>query len=312
MNPNATSTSVAKRDVIVAALAADLELRVIATEFRGHAIEIAAKAAIDGVDLVLVLGGDGTVNEVINGLLSAGRADNVPMLAVVPGGSGNVFARILGFPASDPVEATGLLLGALRAGRHRRIGLGRLQFVRTDSSTEERWFSFNAGLGVDADTVASVERQRERGRRASPLRYALTAVHEYLSADLSRPVLSLYRPGLEPVNGLRLAIIQNASPWSYLGARPVSFTPSASFDTGLDLFAATRGSVAAGLWQTAQAVASPARGVTGSGAVRVHDASWLQLVAAGAPVRLQVDGDDLGPVVAVTAFAEPDVIRVVC
>ena len=94
-NPNATSTSAGMRDVITRALGHEVDLTVITTTHRGHAAELAAQAV--GVDLIVTLGGDGTINEVVNGLLNSGR-DDLPMLATIPGGSANVLARALGFP----------------------------------------------------------------------------------------------------------------------------------------------------------------------------------------------------------------------
>ena len=93
------------------------------TAHRGHAVTLAEQARRDGMDLVITLGGDGVVNEVINGLLCDGPGPQVPMLATVPGGSGNVFARALGLPA-DAVAAAGQLLDAIRLQRTRTIGLG--------------------------------------------------------------------------------------------------------------------------------------------------------------------------------------------
>jgi len=123
-NPSATTTTAAGRDVIAHALASELKLEVMAPRYRGHAAELAARAASEGVDLVVVLGGDGTVNEALNGLLVDGPSDRVPALGVVPGGAANVFARALGAPR-DPLEATHQLLEALAAGRSRTVGLGR-------------------------------------------------------------------------------------------------------------------------------------------------------------------------------------------
>src|SRR5688572_20133838 len=100
VNPAATTTSARTRDVISHALASDLKLEVAATEHRGHARALARRAVEQGsAQLVIALGGDGTVNEVINGLLEHGPdPDRLPRLAVVPGGSTNVFARALGLP----------------------------------------------------------------------------------------------------------------------------------------------------------------------------------------------------------------------
>ncbi len=84
---------------------------------RGHAAHLAAAAADSGVDVVVVHGGDGTVNEVVNGLMYRGIRPDTPMLAVVPGGSTNVFARALGIDA-DPTVATEQILEALAKHRH--------------------------------------------------------------------------------------------------------------------------------------------------------------------------------------------------
>src|SRR5688500_18564339 len=111
VNPKATTFSARVRDVLAHALASETRLELVETKARGHAVELSASAAGEGYGLVVALGGDGTVNEVVNGLLSSGPGPQVPALAVVPGGNANVFARALGL-AADPVEATGELLGA--------------------------------------------------------------------------------------------------------------------------------------------------------------------------------------------------------
>lgn len=131
VNPAATTTSARVRDVISTALSSDLKLEVATTEYRGHARDLARKAAESGeVELVVSLGGDGTVNEIVNGLLHHGPdPEALPKLAVVPGGSTNVFARALGLP-NDAVEATGALLDALRAGTSRTVGLGLVSGTR--------------------------------------------------------------------------------------------------------------------------------------------------------------------------------------
>ena len=69
VNPNATSTTPAGRDLLAHALESRVKLTIAHTESRGHAIDIAREAARDGFDVLIVHGGDGTVNEVVNGVL---------------------------------------------------------------------------------------------------------------------------------------------------------------------------------------------------------------------------------------------------
>ena len=147
VNPHATSTTERRRDLLAHALAAEVSLRVEHTAARGHAAELAAAAVDDGTRLVVVHGGDGTVNEVVNGLLTRGVRPAMPLLAVVPGGSTNVFARALGIDP-DPTLATEQILDALAAGRSRIVSLGK---------ADDRYFTFNAGLGLDAEVVKAVD-----------------------------------------------------------------------------------------------------------------------------------------------------------
>ena len=104
VNHQATTMSQWVRDVLLAALRHDLKVEVAETNHRGHAVELGRQARTDGVELVIAAGGDGTVNEVVNGLLDDQAGPSVPDLAIVPAGSTNVFARNLGLP-EDPVEA---------------------------------------------------------------------------------------------------------------------------------------------------------------------------------------------------------------
>ena len=99
VNPAATTTSPRTREVLLAALEGELKLEIVETTHRvPRRPSSARQARRDGLELVIALGGDGTVNEVVNGLLDDGPHDDVPDLAVVPGGGTNVFARALGHP----------------------------------------------------------------------------------------------------------------------------------------------------------------------------------------------------------------------
>ncbi|HET6818904.1 MAG TPA: diacylglycerol kinase family protein [Mycobacteriales bacterium] len=300
VNPKATTTSVRGRDVLARALGSDLKLDVAETQRRGHAIELGARAVAEAYDLVVVLGGDGTVNEVVNGLLrdNGGSSAEQPALAVVPGGSTNVFHRALDIP-HDPVEAIGSLLDALREGRSRWIGLGR---------ADERWFTFTAGMGLDADAVRVVEQARAKGKSAAPTRYALAAVRRFYATDRRRPALTLHRPGEEAISGLFLAIVGNTSPWTYFGARPVYLTPNASFDRGLDLIAMRKLRTLGTLWAAGGMLSGV--GVRGKAAVVLEDLEEFTVVA-DRPVHLQVDGDYLGERESVTFRSVPAAIRVI-
>ena len=199
VNPAATTTSARTREVLTHALASDLKLEVAETQYRGHARDLARQATEDGeTELVVALGGDGTVNEVVNGLLANGPdPESHPRLAVVPGGSTNVFARALGLP-NDVVEATGALLDALRDGSERTIGLGLAAGTpgSEDEGVPERWFTFCAGFGFDAGVVGRVEQQRERGKRSTHALYVRQVVRQFLGeANRRRNVITLERPG---------------------------------------------------------------------------------------------------------------------
>jgi diacylglycerol kinase family enzyme len=298
VNPKATTFSVRVRDVLAHALASETRLELVETKARGHAVELAAAAAGEGFDLVVALGGDGTVNEVVNGLLAEGPGSHVPALAVVPGGNANVFARALGLPA-DPVEATGALLDALREDRRRALTLGK---------ADDRWFTFCAGLGLDAEVVRGVEGKRARGAKATPGLFVRTGLqHFFRSRERSDVPITLHVDGREPTP-LGLALVCNTDPWTYLGSRPVRPCPGASFDTGLDLFGLRSLPTLSTLRHLRQILATPPR-PRGRRVVRVHDAAEIVLTAVR-PLPLQVDGDDLGDTDRVVLRAVPAALSV--
>lgn len=310
VNPNATTTTAAGRDVLAHALASELKLDVLVTRYRGHAAEATAQAVRDGVELVVAHGGDGTVNEVANGMLqgtggpvrSPGGTQNPesgPALAVVPGGSANVFARALGIPR-DPVEATAQVLRALAARRSRLVGLGR---------ADDRWFTFNAGMGWDADVVAEVEHMRFQGLAATPLRYAATALRQYYRQWREPKPLVVEVPGVLPPTDVRVVFVSNTSTWTYLGSRAVHTNPGASFSTGLGLFGLRNlgiGTVGPVLHQILRSGGDPK-----GGSVVRHDAVALVRVSSEVPVALQLDGDHLGERSEVEFLSVPDALRVV-
>ncbi|MFF8354395.1 diacylglycerol/lipid kinase family protein [Streptomyces chartreusis] len=315
VNPAATTTSARTRDVLIHALASEMKLEAVTTEYRGHARDLGRQAAeSDDVDLVVALGGDGTVNEVVNGLLHNGPdPESLPGLAVVPGGSTNVFARALGLP-NDAVEATGALLDALREGSERTVGMGIAAGTpgTEDEGVPERWFTFCAGLGFDAGVVGRVEQQRERGKKSTHALYLRQVVRQFIQEPNRRHgTITLERPGEDPVTDLVLSIVCNTAPWTYLGNRPVYAAPKASFDTGLDVLGLSRMStVAVARYATQLLTSSPERGAHGKHAVTLHDLDQFTLHSK-VPLPLQMDGDHLGLRTSVTFTGVRRALRVI-
>jgi len=302
VNPRATSTTPLRRDVIARALASAVDLAVQETRYPGHATQLAGTAGGTGHDLVLTLGGDGTVNEVVNGIIRAGHgAARQPALAALPGGSANVFTRALGLP-TDPVDAAGQIIGALSAGRARSIGLGL---------AGDRYFTSNAGLGLDAEVVRAVEGVRAQGRPATPVLYTWMTLRQfYRATDRRHPALSLDRDGQPRLGPLFLCIVSNSAPWTYLGRRAVQTSPQASFDTGLDVFALRSLRTVGTLRAVRQMLAGGERPPRGRHVVSLHDEAGLT-VRADRPVAFQVDGEYVGERECVTFRSVPHALRVI-
>jgi diacylglycerol kinase family enzyme len=303
VNPHATSTTPLRRDVIASALSSAVELDVVQTRYRGHATSLAAQARDDGFGLVLTLGGDGTVNEAVNGILGdtrGGTADGVPALAALPGGNANVFTRAAGLPA-DPVDATGQVLQALAEGRYRRVGLGL---------AGDRYFTFHAGLGLDAEVVRAVDGHRARGRAATTVLYLRMILRQfYRVTDRRHPALTLERDGHPPAGPLFLGIVSNTAPWTYLGRRPVYTSRQAAFERGLDLYA-LRSLGTVSTLRAASQLLSADRGPRGRSILTLHDQAEMTLSAAR-PVAFQLDGEYVGERERVRFLAVPDALRIV-
>jgi diacylglycerol kinase family enzyme len=310
VNPKATTTSERSRDVLLRALRSQVELTVEYTMRRGHAAALTRAAAESGVDVVVTLGGDGTVNEAVNGLMTAdavlgGRtmapAYRLPALAVVPGGSTNVFARALGLPR-DWIEGTGVILAGLRDGRHRVIGLGR---------ADDRYFTFCAGMGLDAAVVRRVEQARVRGRTSTPALYVRSTIGQFFAGeDRKAPPLSLERPGEPAESDLGTVIIQNTAPWTYVGDRPINPNPDASFDRGLDVLALRELRVSSTA-RTVTQIATRRGDPHGKHVLRLHDQAEFTVVSTR-PQPFQLDGDYLGERQKVHFVSVPEALRVIC
>jgi diacylglycerol kinase family enzyme len=304
VNPRATSTTERSREVIAHALASSIDLDVATTTHRAHATDLGRQARRDGLDVVLTLGGDGTVNEVVNGLLADGPGHDVPVLGTVPGGSANVFARSIGLP-EDPVEATGALIEAIEHKRVRTLGLGA-----ADADGRRRWFLCNAGVGLDAEIIEEMEKQREEGHEATAGRYVQTSLRQgLLHTDRREPALTVARPGVPDVDGVFLTIVQNSSPWTFIGAWPIDACPRASFDTGLDLFAPRSLAIIHAIGHVRRMLLRRRTRYPFGGLLTLHDQSQMR-VTATRPTPLQIDGDAAGPVTDVVFRSVPRALGV--
>lgn len=303
VNPHATSTTERRRDELTHALAGEMDLRVEHTLGRGHAAELAAKAAEDGVDLVVAHGGDGTVNEVANGLLAGGLRPDIPALSIVPGGSTNVFARAIGVKP-DPTAATEQILATLAAHRRpRMVSLGK---------AGQRYFTFNAGMGIDAEVVRRVEEHRAAGGKISNRLHLSQALRAFRASDRKSGQLMVTLPGDDPIVDCQLAFVSNVDPWTYLGGRPIRTNPDTSPETGLGVFISRSLRLPTVLRAVGQLARSkPGRGPHGRELVTADDVEWVRAAAPNGPVGVQADGDYLGEFDEVEFVSVPNALRVI-
>jgi len=297
VNPYATTVSDRLRHLVVYALQGRFEVDAVDTEARGHATELCREAAHEGYDVVVAFGGDGTVNEAANGLFGSPTP-----LCCLPGGSANVFAKMLGIPG-DVVDATEHLLAMADDWRPRRVDLGVVN---------GRYFTFSSGLGLDASVVERVDSNPRLKARLGAYYFTWVAVTTFLRRYLVSP------PRLEVLAGERrldgvTAIIQNGSPFTYFQNRPIEIADGAALDSGAlaggVLHRATLLSMPSIAWRafSPRARVAAHRRVSGLGAfdeliVRTTD---------GRPLPLQVDGDYLGEVDEARYTIAPDALNVI-
>ena len=293
-------------DLAVRSLAGLVDLDVERTQYRGHARDLAAAAR---AELIIVFGGDGSINEVVNGVMDItgqyagpggdGSTGGPPLIAVIPGGGANVLARALGLPV-DAAAAIRRVREVVAAGRYRTIGLGL---------AGDRYFTFSAGLGMDAETVREVERLRAGGRRESTPLFLRTMMSQYYRTD-RRLALTLERDGQPPIGDLFLTIITNRSPWTYFRDRPLLPAPNPDFNSGLDLLALRRIRLTTIVNAVGQMLYIRSRPPRGRDMVSVLGSESLT-VRSARPIAFQVDGEYLGETKAVKFQFVPHALRLV-
>jgi diacylglycerol kinase family enzyme len=277
VNPVARTHTKPVLAVIEKALSADFRLEVAETKGRGHAKELAAQAASEGIDMVAVLSGDGTINEVVNALAGSETA-----LAPLPGGATNILVRALGLPL-DPVEATGTLISKALDDEAFKLNLGR---------ADGRYFAVNCGAGVDAAAMKRLDMKFPRTKEKFD-RVAFRAVAWELLIGYAgrRPDLQVSVDGADPISALSV-MVGRTDPYTYYKGVGLRMTPDASLDKGLDVLSVrklARRSVPRIAWQ----VFGSARHVHGRDIEYAHDAASV-LVTSDTAFPVQVDGDVYG------------------
>ncbi len=296
VNPSASSVTARGRVVITKALAADHDVTVAETARRGHATQLAAEAAAGGADVVVVLGGDGTLNEAANGLAGTATA-----LAPLPGGSTNVFARTIGL-SDDAIEATGILLDALSHGSTRRIGLG---------SVNGRYFLFHVGIGFDAAVVAEVERRGSLKRWANHLLFAWAAFDTWLRKyDRRRPRFAVRIPGRPTVDDAMFTVCLNTDPYTFISTQPFTISADIGLDSAMGVVTLRSLDARPLLSVVASALGTGARLRRSRSVDFCNDVTSLTIDGYG-PIPHQVDGDYLGDVEHLELEFAPDVLTLV-
>jgi diacylglycerol kinase family enzyme len=280
VNPYATTVSDRLKNLVVYALQGRYEVDAIDTQARDHATELCKEAAREGYDVVVAFGGDGTVNEAANGL-----AGSDTPLSCLPGGRTNVYCRMLGIP-TDVVDATEHLLRLADDWRPRRLDLAHVN---------DRHFLFSAGVGLDASVVERVDAHPRLKARYGEWYYTSVGIRTFTRRYVIRPPRLEARLGDETIAGVT-AIVQNGTPYTYFGERPVNLSEGAQLDSGdlsgVVLKRASAIDIPTVIWRALSTRARVARHR------RVHaftGVPWLTVRSADErALPLQVDGDYIG------------------
>lgn len=280
-NPVSTEVTAESVGSVLVRMAARLEVVAMHTLGAGDAERLGRLGVEQGFDAIFVLGGDGTANEIVNGV-----GDRLP-IGVLPAGGTSVLPRVLGLPR-DLEEAAERLCDALEEGSARSIALG---------TVNGRRFTFAAGIGIDAEIVRRID---ERGRggdsadeasRPGDLWFVREAIGVLLEGEYASPTMQVEVPGQGSLRAATV-FVANCSPWSFAGPVPLDVAPDASFEGGFDLV----------LVESVAARSAPGRiasllrsneDSSDDGVRRLHDLEQAT-VRCERPLPVQVDGELLG------------------
>lgn len=306
---NSFASSVTARNTVVVhqRLARHHDVQVVETNRRGHATRFAQDAARRGIDVVVSFGGDGTLNEVATGIAGTDTA-----LAVLPGGSTNVFARTIGLP-NDALAAVDIIVSSLGSNNISPIGLGKVN---------GRYFTFHTGIGYDASVVKRVEQRASLKRYAGHPLFVVASLRTW-AFDYSRknPHFELhFHEDAQPSEDFSIGrdadvsdgyftIVLNTNPYTFLGNRPLDLVPNAGLEAGLAV-------VTFRSMKATHILRSLGSALRGGG---VPPAPWLDIrhdvshldVTSTTPFPYQLDGDYLGETGALHFEHVPNALRLV-
>jgi diacylglycerol kinase family enzyme len=303
VNPYATTVSDRLKNLVVYALQARYEVEAVDTEAAEHAIEIGREARTGGYDIVVAFGGDGTLNEVANGLAGT----DVP-ISVLPGGSTNVVCRTLGIP-NDVVDATEHLISLADDFRPRKIDLGRCNGRR---------FVFACGVGLDATVVKRVDAHPRLKARARQWYYTWAAISAFYRQYLRDPVRFELEVEGETLEGVT-AIAQNSDPFTYFANIPIRICEDIELDDGTISMALLRRAKQRDMLPIASRVLSKSLHVANNRQIQEFDDVTSARVRSISedrdgvlrPFPVQVDGDYIGEYTELDFSVEPGGLTVV-
>jgi len=293
---NSFASSVTPRNTVLVHehLAKHHDVQVVETNERGHATRFAQDAASRGLDAVVGFGGDGTLNEIATGLAGSDTA-----LAMLPGGSTNVFVRTLGI-ANDPMVALTQLMAGIDRNEIERVSLGQ---------ANGRYFTFHAGIGYDAAVVEQVERRSSLKRVVGQPLFAYSALHSWFkSYDRKYPHFTMNIDGRAIPNGF-FSVVLNTNPYTFVGKHPIHLSAAASLEKKL-VVVTFRKMTTPLMLKTLYSALRRGGLETSSGIDIATDVENVK-IEFPAPFPYQLDGDYLGDTTSIEIKHCPEALRLV-
>ena len=293
---NSFASSVTPRNTVLVHehLAKHHDVQVVETNERGHATRFAQDAASRGLDAVVGFGGDGTLNEIATGLAGSDTA-----LAMLPGGSTNVFVRTLGI-ANDPMVALTQLMAGIDRNEIERVSLGQ---------ANGRYFTFHAGIGYDAAVVEQVERRSSLKRLVGQPLFAYSALHSWFkSYDRKYPHFTMNIDGRAIPNGF-FSVVLNTNPYTFVGKHAIHLSSAASLEKKL-VVVTFRKMTTPLMLKTLYSALRRGGLETSSGIDIATDVENVK-IEFPAPFPYQLDGDYLGDTTSIDIQHCPEALRLV-